>query len=550
MKLAALALLLAGTIAAPLAAQDEAAREGPVAAPGRAGPTLVVAISVDQFSADLFAEYRNRFTGGFARLLEGGVFPSGYQSHANTETCPGHSTILTGMRPAHSGMVGNNWYDFGSPLADKMIYCLEDEGVPGSDHTHYTVTDRTLLVPTLGDRLKDVSPASRVVSVAGKDRAAVMMGGHRPDEIWWWNGKAYVSYPGRAAPTAVERTNREVAARIAQAQPPSDLPAFCQPRAQAVTIGDGLVIGTGRFARAADDTASFRVSPEFDDATLMLAAGLVENMKLGQGNVPDVIDIGLSATDYIGHAYGTQGSEMCINLAALDRSLEALFAQLDRSGVDYVVVLTADHGGLDAPERAREEAAPTAQRLSADFDVGAMSDAIEKKLGLAMPALGYVDNNIYLNPKMTSAQRAAALADLQVMLEAQPQIAAAWTADEIAASPDPSGPPETWPLIMRAKANFYRPRSGDVVVALKPRVVPIEEAARGAVATHGSFWDYDRRVPILFWHRGMDPFEQPLSVETVDIMPTLAALIHLPLASPQVDGRCLDLDPGPTSTCK
>jgi hypothetical protein len=56
-------------------------------------------------------------------------------------------------------------------------------------------------------------------------------------------------------------------------------------------------------------------------------------------------------------------------------------------------------------------------------------------------------------------------------------------------------------------------------------------------------------VPILFWRRGMAGFEQPLAVETVDIMPTLAAWIRLPLAAGSVDGRCLDLDPGPQSSC-
>jgi len=44
-------------------------------------------------------------------------------------------------------------------------------------------------------------------------------------------------------------------------------------------------------------------------------------------------------------------------------------------------------------------------------------------------------------------------------------------------------------------------------------------------------------------------FEQPLPVETVDIMPTLAALIGLPLVAGSVDGRCLDLDAGPGTTC-
>ena len=47
----------------------------------------------------------------------------------------------------------------------------------------------------------------------------------------------------------------------------------------------------------------------------------------------------------------------------------------------------------------------------------------------------------------------------------------------------------------------------------------------------------------------MTGFEQPLPVETVDIMPTLAALIGLPLAPGSVDGRCLDLIAGPESSC-
>ena len=45
---------------------------------------------------------------------------------------------------------------------------------------------------------------------------------------------------------------------------------------------------------------------------------------------------------------------------------------------------------------------------------------------------------------------------------------------------------------------------------------------------------------MLFWWPGASGFEQPLPVETVDIAPTLAALIHVPV--PEVDGRCLDLD--------
>ena len=37
-------------------------------------PKLVVVISVDQFSADLFDEYRPHFTGGLARIAGGAAF--------------------------------------------------------------------------------------------------------------------------------------------------------------------------------------------------------------------------------------------------------------------------------------------------------------------------------------------------------------------------------------------------------------------------------------------------------------------------------------------
>ncbi len=59
----------------------------PPPAPLKAGaPSLVVVISVDQFSADLFDEYRPHFTGGLARLCERDGVPqrlSGPRGHGD-----------------------------------------------------------------------------------------------------------------------------------------------------------------------------------------------------------------------------------------------------------------------------------------------------------------------------------------------------------------------------------------------------------------------------------------------------------------------------------
>jgi predicted AlkP superfamily pyrophosphatase or phosphodiesterase len=85
-----------------------------------APPKLVVAISVDQFSSDLFSEWRGKYTGGLKRMTTGVVFPSGYQSHAATETCPGHSTILSGIRPGRAGIAANDWFGMRGEKFDEI----------------------------------------------------------------------------------------------------------------------------------------------------------------------------------------------------------------------------------------------------------------------------------------------------------------------------------------------------------------------------------------------------------------------------------------------
>ena len=91
----------------------------------------------------------------------------------------------------------------------------------------------------------------------------------------------------------------------------------------------------------------------------------------------------------------------------------------------------------------------------------------------------------------------------------------------------------------RVRASFDQQRSGDLYVVLKRYVSPIAEPGIGYVATHGTVWDYDRRVPILFWRKGMRPNDRPDHISTVNILPTIAAEIGL--APPgKVDGRCLN----------
>jgi len=511
--------------------------------PAPRAPKLLIAISVDQFSADLFDEYRPRLTGGIARLASGTAYRNGYQGHNATETCPGHSTILTGSRPSRTGIIANTWFDLTQARSDKAVYCAEDERVAGSSSSKYTVSPIHLRVPALGELMKAANPASRSVAVAGKDRAAIMMGGQRPDQRWYWDGKKYASdLTGVATPASVAAANQAVAALIAAPGLPLTLPADCVAKARSVPLGDGKVsVGSGRFERAAGDARGFRATPAFDGMTLALAARLIGEMQLGKGAAIDIIAIGLSATDYVGHSLGTGGAEMCLQLHSLDSDLADFLRLMDRSGVDYAVVLTADHGGEDVPERLRLKGVTAAARTRADLTPAAIGKAIGAKLGLAGPVLigEGAAGDVYFDVGLKPADRRRAEAAALAAYRADPQVEAVFTKDQIARTPSPTSSPDRWSLIERARASFDAQRSGDLVVLLKRDITPIADPSKGYVATHGSPWDYDRRVPILFWRPGARANDRPEAVETADIMPTLAALLGLPIDASKIDGHCL-----------
>jgi predicted AlkP superfamily pyrophosphatase or phosphodiesterase len=505
-------------------------------------PKLIVALSIDQLSADLYDEYRPVLLGGIGRLSQGTVFRNGYQSHNATETCPGHSTIMTGSRPSRTGIIANYWFDLSQGRSDKGVYCSEDERIPGSSSLSYTVSPYHLRVPTLGDLLKNAQGGSRNVAVAGKDRSAVMMSGHNADQRWYWDGKTFVTdLKGVAMPRSVAAGRQAVANAVAQERPALELPSLCLPKATAIPIeGGGSPVGANRFARKAGDLKNFRASPEFDGATLALAAALIEEMQLGRGASTDVISIGLAGTDIIGHTYGTEGAEMCLQLFSIDRDLGDFFRLLDSKGIDYMVVLTADHGGQDIPERRRLQGTPGAARVDAKLSAKNVGAAVGTKLGLKGPIL-YGEGSfgdMYVDRALSQTDQSRAKAAAIAMFKAHPQVETVFTKEELAAAPSPTSPPNEWSLIDKARASFDPERSGDFIVLLKRDVNPVP-VTTSYVATHGSPWDYDRRVPILFWRRGMSQNVRNDSIETVDIMPTLAASIGLSVDQQSIDGKCL-----------
>lgn len=545
--LAALCLCVAGSVRA--------------AAPEK--PKLVVAIAVDQFAGGLFDQSRNRFGYGFKRFLDQGVvYPNGYQSHAATETCPGHSTLLSGRYPSGTGIVANTWIN---TQTDAVVYCIEDAGVvvPGRPKTPRGPAN--LRASTLGEWLHAANPASRTVSISGKDRGAIPMAGHNPDAVFWWDDeRGFNTYlrPGdteaeRLAPVAKfnERLYKTWNTALPQWKP---IDPRCTSISGSHTYGGAtiehrvpprLVRDTSKPLR--DDPAFhtwLRASPVFDSITLQLALQLIDSFKLGQGAATDLLTIGFSATDYVGHRFGTQGPEMCDQLAHLDRTLGLLFARLDRLKLPYVVVLSADHGGMDVPERVTERGFAAGRVIG--NPVGDLNKMLREQLQLDFNPLSGEVRTLFVSRKRTNPElRGRIIATTLAALKARSDVLTVFTKEEVlAVKPSRDVLVDELPLIERYAKSIDTERSADLLIVYKPYIA--EERPRRSpdyIAGHGSPWNHDRHVPILFWRSDGTGFEQNLPVEAVDIAPTLAALLDLP--TPPLDGRCLDLDPGTASTC-
>src|SRR5688500_8452078 len=269
-------------------------------------PKLVVSLVVDQYSTDLFNEYRPMYTAGLAQLADGVVFPRGHQGHASTETCPGHSTILTGARPARTGIIANDWQNPLVPRKDKdsetfTVYCVEKTGAHGSDARKKVMTHETLLVPTLGDRMKAKDANTRVVSVSGKDRAAIMLGGHNADLTLWWTDAGFVTYDGMDANIPKEvagKINTNMRRSYAGPTKPK-LPPECESKSRAIKVGDDISIGT--LKSFPGKSRRWRATPALDAFTVDAALAAVKDRQLGQRDSIDLLAVSLAGTDYVGH---------------------------------------------------------------------------------------------------------------------------------------------------------------------------------------------------------------------------------------------------------
>lgn len=517
-------------------------------------PKLVVVLSVDQFSAELMERWGKDLPGGLGRLYRGGTtFVEAYHDHGFTETGPGHSVLLTGRHPMHTGIVENTWLD---PATGKRVYCVADpaSAILGAPAGTPGVGPKNLQGDTLGSWLVAQVPGSRVFAVTGKDRSAILMAGQHGQGVYWFAGaqgftssRAYTD----TLPPWLQAFNSRFLSRLEHASlfwEPLDARPL-PPGGSYQIHGRSLTLGLPRTILAVGmprDMAfwdRFRASPFLDEAILGAADALAAGEHLGQGPATDLLALGLTATDYVGHDFGNGGPEMLDHLRRLDRNLGLFLDRLHARVPGLWVVLTADHGSADFPERLQAQGLP-AKRLMAGPWQQELNRELSRRLGLAGNLFRPSDNSQQLNLdpdllRTCGRTRAEALKAAVAVAKAMPEVAEACSADDLEAlTPDAQEPPDHRSYATRLRLSYLAGRSADLSIAFKPMYAM---DASDHLATHGHPQDTDRRVPLVFWGPWRAE-ERTEPVRTVDLAATLAQELGL---RPQeaIDGRPLALKP-------
>lgn len=536
--------IILSALALPAAAADD-----------RSDIRLIVQVTVDGLRGDLLTRYENSLgAGGFRRLMEGGVwYTNAHHLHANTETIVGHATLATGAHPSEHGMIGNAWLDRGT---GHLGYNIEDSEypllpVPGFggggvqlDPSQAAAqadgrSPRNLLMTTFGDELvKWTNRQSKVFGISGKDRSAVAMAGHAGKAFWFSTDTGafqtsryyYDTYPEWVLAWNSERAADAAIGTAWELSDPLDsyLLASNDDRPYEADLR-----GFGRtFPHPYGDPedglyyTQVLLTPLGDELTADFARAAVLAENLGDDSFPDLLSVSFAGVDAVNHLFGPSSLESEESVRRLDRTLARFFAFLDRElGSERVLyVLSADHGMPEMPEFMAESGFTAVRNFN-----GALKDSLNEVLardfGIEEAISQFFRPYIYLNHEAISAAGADRRAVERVIVDDLMATKGIGIALPREPFPEQRGDYLEQPI----RFNFHPQRSGDIYVAQAPYSFLFEE---GPIAVmHGSPWNYDTHVPILFAGPGISPAVVSRRVATIDVAVTLSSLFGTPIPS-------------------
>ncbi len=511
-------------------------------------PKLAVVVVIDQLSMGQIDQYEDLFgEGGFRRLLqEGTVARDARYTGAPTLTSHGHTSLATGSYASHHGIVGNDWWERGKGkvcVGHDDRYKLLSRETTERDGTAPT----QLRAPTLADALRWSHPGARVVTLSLKDRGAILFGGARPRATVWydnvsdrWTTSTYYApelpawVPKGAVSGDVAEWTRLADPRLCTLLPSKERgggPAECARKLYDLRAGlddDPAEHGDAGFEPPFPHKLAppgspkrgkmFLTSPYADETLFALAEKAIVAEELGADDIPDLLFISASSFDYLGHDFGPESHESLDALLREDASIARLLKTLDAKvgKGKYVFALSADHGVKPAPGKVERDG-----QSAGTIDIAAMLKDADAALDAAFGARDYLSPMLncgfsYKDGALDGIDRTRADGIVLEIVRRTTGVADAYPRSLFMSALALRGDAEPY------GRSYFDGRSPDFIVNPRPLWT------WGDVASHGTPYVADTRVPVLFYRGGRAPMRVDGTIDVVSLTPTLALILGSP----------------------
>lgn len=501
-------------------------------------PKLVVGIVVDQMRYDYLTRFYNKYgDGGFKRMMkEGFNCKNNHFNYVPTYTGPGHASIYTGTTPKYHGIIANDWYD---KEIKKMVYCAGDDSMKsvGAETEDGQMSPHRMKATTFSDENRLFTQMrGKTIGISIKDRGAVLPAGHTANAAYWFCGKdkgdfITSTFYMNSLPNWVNEFNNSDVAEL-----------YLKPWNTLYDISTYIESGSdlndfeGGFK--GKETATFpydlnvlkeqnggfdilKATAYGNSIVADFAIASITGEQLGQDNITDVLAVSFSSTDYVGHNFGVNSKEIEDTYIRLDKDLERLLAVLDaKVGKDeYTVFLTADHAAVDVPAYLKSVKIPAGYVDSKSFK-DKLNAFMLAKFGASDLIENISNNQIFLNRTQIN-KLDLDLDDVQEAIVNEiinyEYIDKAYTASAINSNSFTTG------IEALLQKGHNQKRSGDVLFVYDAAFISYSKTG----STHGSGFEYDTHVPLLFFGKGIKHGETFQKTEITDIAPTMSALLGI-----------------------
>jgi predicted AlkP superfamily pyrophosphatase or phosphodiesterase len=500
-------------------------------------PKLVIGIVVDQMNYEYTGRYWNKFSeGGFKKLFNKGfVCKNANFIHFPTYTAPGHTCIYTGTVPAINGIVANDWIESST---NKPVYCAKDTTVQsvGSFSKHGCMSPKNLLVPTITDKLRLASNMkSKVIGVALKERGGIFTAGKLGNACYWYDYTATCwitsTYYMTKLPEWLVEFNKKDLVKKYLSQPWNTLlpiEEYTESTSDDVDFEktykgeDKPVFPHNLQELKYSNDNLMQYSPFGNSFTKDFVIECIKGEKLGKSGNTDFLCISFSSTDYLGHMYGPNSVEIEDTYLRLDKDIEELLNFIDgyigNSNVLYF--LTSDHGNSSNPQYLKNNKISAGTFYNKEI-LDSANSILESSFGIDNLASYCLNQQIYLDKELIKKKN--------LNIESVQDTLASKIVSRIDGINSVTTASKLKKNILLSnydsyfKNNYYEPRCGDVYINFKP--LWIEETTKGA--EHGSPYNYDTHVPLVFYGWKIERGETTDYIQMTDIAPTLAEILNI-----------------------